>query len=231
MIFIENPTWLAEAYTEPINRTDTGYVWRNLWARDNVRQCIDFHLNPDGMFLDYAAGYGMFVRLMRDLGYNFQWYDLYCKNLFSQGFEAPNPLTGSYEAVTAFEVFEHLVNANVEMEKITEITSCLIFSTEILPQPAPRSADWMYYAPEHGQHVTFYTSQSLELLGRRFGYNFISDGVRLHAFTRKQRGPDFFQEPNIPRWFFWAKRKVRTNRQSLMITDHDMLAKQLLQQK
>jgi hypothetical protein len=26
-------------------------------------------------FLDYAGGYGVFVRLMRDIGFDFYWYD------------------------------------------------------------------------------------------------------------------------------------------------------------
>ena len=65
-IFVPDPSWLTETYAEPINRSDTGYVWRNLWARDKMRECIESNLNPDGIFLDYAAGYGLFVRLMRD---------------------------------------------------------------------------------------------------------------------------------------------------------------------
>jgi hypothetical protein len=43
----------AKAYAEPINRSDTRYVWRNLWACDKMRECIEF--KPDGIFLDYAA--------------------------------------------------------------------------------------------------------------------------------------------------------------------------------
>jgi hypothetical protein len=96
--------WLAEAYTEPINCSDTGYVWRNIWACDKMRECIEFNLNPEGIFLDYATGYRLFVRLMRDAGYDFRWSDLYCQNLLCRGFEAPEPLTGPFEAVTAFEV-------------------------------------------------------------------------------------------------------------------------------
>ena len=84
-MFVPDPIWLGEAYAEPINRSDTGYVWRNLWARDKMRECIEFNLNPDGIFLDYAAGYGLFVRLMRDAGYDFRWSDLYCQNLVCSG--------------------------------------------------------------------------------------------------------------------------------------------------
>ena len=188
-IFVESPNWLAEAYLEPINRADTGYVWRNLWARDRMRLCIEAHLNPGGMFLDYAAGYGLFVRLMRDIGYDFRWSDLYCPNLFSRGFEVPDPLIGPFEAVTAFEVFEHLTNPSEEMKKLSALTSCLIFSTKLVPEPAPQPQDWWYYGLEHGQHIAFYSRKSLELLAGRFGYHFATDDADmhtdLHVFSRK----------------------------------------------
>jgi len=214
-MFVENPAWLAEAYTEPINRSDTGYVWRNLWARDRMHACIETHLNPGGIFLDYAAGYGLFVRLMRDIGYDFRWSDLYCQNLFCRDYEAPNPLTGPYEAVTAFEVFEHLTNPSGEVEKLSAISSCLIFSTKLVPEPVPQPADWWYYGLEHGQHIAFYTRKSLELLAGRFGYRFAMDDSEahtdLHVFSRKQIPSDFFPKPqdSIPWRHFWAKLKAK----------------------
>ncbi len=236
-IFIPEPTWLAEAYAEPINRSDTGYVWRNIWARDKMRECIELHLNPDGRFLDYAAGYGMFVRLMRDAGYDFRWSDLYCQNLFSRGFEALEPLTGPFEAVTAFEVFEHLVNPVEEMKKLSAITPCLIFSTKLVPEPAPKLEDWWYYGLEHGQHVAFYTRKSLELLAIKFGYQLVTDGSDLHVFSRKQLSSNFFYgqkpPPPIPRWRFWAKPEIKSlpNRASLTMPDHDLIVKKIEQEK
>jgi Methyltransferase domain len=232
-IFIENRIWVAEAYAEPINRSDTGYVARNLYMRDKMRECIEFNLNPDGIFLDYAAGYGLFVRLMRDAGYDFRWSDLYCQNLFSRGFEAPEPLTGPYEAVTAFEVFEHLTNPTGEMKKLSAITSCLIFSTKLVSEPAPKLDDWWYYGLEHGQHIAFYTRKSLELLAARFGYRVATDGTDLHVFSKKQVSPDFFSQPqpNISQWGFWAKPKPRARRASLTMPDHDFIVKTIQQEK
>src|SRR4051794_35388750 len=64
-VFLNEPTWLEEAYEEPINASDTGYVARNLGCSRMMRIFIERFLNPKGSFLDYAGGYGLFVRLMR----------------------------------------------------------------------------------------------------------------------------------------------------------------------
>lgn len=235
-LFIPDPIWLEEAYVDPINRSDTGYVWRNLWARDKVRECIESNLNGGGTFLDYAAGYGLFVRLMRDAGYDFRWSDLYCQNLFARGFEAAEPLAGPYEAVTAFEVFEHLTNPTAELTKLSPVTSCLIFSTQLVPEPAPQLKDWWYYGLEHGQHVAFYTRKSLEVLAKHFGFEFATDGANLHVFSTKNVSPLFFSEsqprPPIPRWRFWARRRNKPTaiRESLTMKDHDFIVKQMEQE-
>jgi len=228
-LFVEKPYWLAEAYAEPINSSDTGYVWRNLWARDIIRECIESHLNPAGTFLDYAAGYGLFVRLMRDAGYDFRWADLYCQNLFARGFEASNPLTGPFEAVTAFEVFEHLTNPAEELEKLLAITSCLIFGTKLVPEPAPQIKEWWYYGLEHGQHIAFYTRKSLELLAGRFDCQLVTDGADLHVLSKKSIPPEFFCQSKISRWRFWARPVSRLTRVSLTSSDHDFIAKKMLQ--
>ncbi len=217
-IFIPDPCWLAEAYAEPINRSDTGYVRRNLWARDRMDVCIETNLNPNGVFLDYAAGYGLFVRLMRDIGYDFRWSDLYCQNLFAQGFEVSEPLAGPFEAVTAFEVFEHLVNPVAEAKKLLAITDCLIFSTKLVPDPAPQPQDWWYYGLEHGQHIAFYSRKSLEVLAAQFGCHVVTDDndlhTGLHVFSRKKVSPKFF--PRLRLWQrAWRKLKNRNKRAPL----------------
>ena len=59
----------------------------------------------------------------------------------------------------------------------------LLFSTELLPSPSPKPADWWYYAPEHGQHIGFYSLQTLDHLARRYGRHLLSDGRNLHLFS------------------------------------------------
>jgi hypothetical protein len=85
---------LPEAYASPINVSDTGYVARNLWSAERVRMIVELSRDPAGKFLDYAAGYGLLVRLMRDIGYDFRWADEYCENLFARCFEEPSTTYG-----------------------------------------------------------------------------------------------------------------------------------------
>ena len=83
----EEPYWLNEAYSRPINLSDTGYMTRNLFYSKRLTILLYLLFGKNGRYLDYAAGYGVFVRLMRDIGFDFFWDDKYTQNLFSSGFE------------------------------------------------------------------------------------------------------------------------------------------------
>ena len=48
----------------------------------------------------------MLVRLMRDRGFDFRYFDLHGPNLFARGFELDHEQ--SVDVVTALEVVEHL---------------------------------------------------------------------------------------------------------------------------
>ena len=103
---------------------------------------------------------------MRDRGFDFQWYDKYTQNLFARGFEKSR---GHYDVVTAFELFEHYDKPLDEIKKLAELGDEIIFSTLLLPEPAPKPDDWWYYSTSTGQHISFYTKRALihcaELIG------------------------------------------------------------------
>ena len=86
----EEPYWLEEAYNESINVSDTGYMQRNINLSQKLTILLALFFDKNGKFLDYAGGYGVFVRMMRDIGFDFYWDDKYTTNLFARGFEHKN---------------------------------------------------------------------------------------------------------------------------------------------
>lgn len=178
----EEPFWLEEAYSEPIDASDTGYIQRNLTLSKKTTILLSLFFDKNGKFLDDAGGYGMFVRLMRDIGFDFYWYDKYTPNLFARGFEASN---GGYEAVTAFECFEHFADPINEIENLLKLSNNIILSIELLPNPVPRPEEWWYYGLEHGQHISFYSLRTFEFIANKFGLIYTNLGG-LHFLTKRK---------------------------------------------
>ena len=188
----EEPYWLRGAYESAINLTDTGILARNLEFSRLTSTLLFFLYKKNGRFLDYAGGYGIFTRLMRDIGFDFYWQDPYTPNLVARGFEYA-PEAGEVDLVTSFESFEHFVQPIEEAEKMIRISKNILFSTELLPRPTPESSDWWYYGLEHGQHISFYTPESLAAMAHRLGLHFCTNGRNLHLFTEKRVSPLFYK--------------------------------------
>lgn len=183
-LFTEEPYWLDEAYKSPINISDTGIMSRNIFFSKIVSSIIYFCFDKSAKYLDYAGGYGIFTRLMRDIGFDFYWHDDFTTNLLARGFEKSE---SRYELLTAFEVFEHFVNPIDEVKKMLALSDSIIFSTVTLPQDIP-SSDWWYYGFEHGQHISFYSEKTLRIIADNFGLNFYSL-KNLFIITRKKLNP------------------------------------------
>jgi hypothetical protein len=178
----EEPYWLEEAYFYPINISDTGYMQRNLQLSKKLTVLLFFFFN-NMKYLDYAGGYGVFVRLMRDIGFDFYWDDKYTQNLFARGFEYHQ--SDSIDVITTFESFEHFINPQEELEKLLSISKNIIFSTEILPNPVPTPEQWWYYGLEHGQHISFYSLKTFNFLAKKYNLNYVNLGS-LHLLTNKK---------------------------------------------
>lgn len=187
----EEPYWLNEAYSNAINRSDIGLVSRNLALAKISKAIICTFFNQNGRFLDYAGGCGLFVRIMRDYGLDFYWYDKYCNNLFAKGFEAEIN-GGRFEVVSAFEVFEHLVNPMDDIREMLAFTRNILFTTELLPADAPKPDEWWYYGLDHGQHISFYTLKSLSIIADNLSLNLYSNGASIHLLTSKKISPILF---------------------------------------
>ncbi|MEG4068173.1 glycosyltransferase [Microcoleus sp. Pol11C2] len=190
----EEPYWLDEAYSQPIASSDVGLAFRNLSFSQITQNLLFNFFNHQSRFLDYGGGYGLFVRLMRDAGFDFYWLDKFCQNIFSQGFEIDAAANNQFELVTAFEVFEHLVHPIDELEILLKKSRNILLSTELLPESNPKPDEWWYYVLHEGQHVSLYTAKALSIIATKFNLNFYSNGSSLHLLTEKQLPEDLFQE-------------------------------------
>lgn len=178
----ESPYWLKEAYSSAIAISDVGIMQRNLHNCEVTAAVINMLFPEVSSCLDYGAGHGLFVRLMRDRGFNFFWSDPHAVNHYARGFERQDG--ASFEFLTAFEVLEHLADPVSGFADLMSLSENVFVSTCLVPESVPGLADWWYYSPTSGQHISFYTKESLRLLASRFGRYLLSVGS-YHLFTVK----------------------------------------------
>lgn len=178
----EDPYWLEEAYSFAIARQDVGIMQRNLLNCEVTSAILNLLFPGFTKGIDFGGGHGIFVRLMRDRGFSFFWSDMHASNDYARGFEAEQK--GSFDFLTSFEVLEHLIDPVRGLEEMMNLSENVFVSTCLVPEPAPQLDGWWYYVPSTGQHVSFYTKESLHILARRFGRSLSSFGP-YHLFTRK----------------------------------------------
>lgn len=179
----EKPYWLNEAYSDAIAQLDIGLLDRNISFSEIVEKLILTFYPGSKHYLDYGGGYGLFVRRMRDKGFSFYRYDIYCSNIFSNYFDLKDAPVAKFDIVTAFEVFEHLEEPLAEIGKMFEMGDSIFFSTVLAPQTMEEFGEWWYRAPLSGQHIAFYTVDSLKAIAKKFNKKLYSNGINFHVLT------------------------------------------------
>lgn len=182
----ETPYWLSESYADAISDLDLGTASRALENWRAVRPLILSSYDCNAKFVDYGGGYGLFVRMMRDSGFDFYRYDTYCENILAKGLDAEPDRHGQYELATAFEVFEHFVDPLKDVSEVLAYSRNIYFSTLLVPDPAPKPGEWWYYVLDHGQHVALYSRESLEFLAAKLGLRLYTNGTSHHLLTEKK---------------------------------------------
>lgn len=203
----EKPYWLDESYSIAITSLDIGLVNRNIQYSNVVENILYKYFDKNAKFLDFAGGYGMFTRIMRDKGFDFYHEDKHCDNLFAKHFEIGDlkKEDKKFELVTAFELMEHIENPFKELDYIFSITDNFLFSTELIP--AQELEKWWYLGVEHGQHISFYTKKCLGEIAKKYGKKYYTNGC-LHFMTDKKYLNIFLEKDNAEKaWDKFFKKK------------------------
>lgn len=180
----ETPYWLEKAYSSVINDSDTGIVIRNIVNSKIVASTI-LNLNIIKLpVVDYAGGYGLLVRMLRDFGISAYWMDPYCTNLFAKKFEFDK--NQNVGLVCAFEVMEHVLNPIETIDSMLAISPNLLISTLIMPDKTPDHDNWWYYGKNHGQHIGFFRISTFQYIAKLKNKYLATDGKSYFLFSDKK---------------------------------------------
>ncbi|KRF07649.1 hypothetical protein ASG88_02140 [Nocardioides sp. Soil777] len=229
MVMALDPTWLDEAYGDAIAKLDVGLLDRCQILASVTASVLRAERMRGGRFLDWAGGYGTLTRLMRDRGYDFAHNDPMAVNVFAEGHEVADPGAERWDMITAFEVLEHLTDPLAALAPLAASTDRLLATTQVLPSPAPAPTDWDYYALESGQHITFYTGDSLEQLARRLGFDGVVTSSLVHLFYRGRLSPvtrALVRRPGVS-YGLGHLSSLADRRHSRLMSDHDAVRSRL----
>ncbi|MBT8543381.1 methyltransferase domain-containing protein [Polynucleobacter paneuropaeus] len=137
--------------------------------------------------LDFGSGNGLLSELLSKLGTQSTSYDPY------MGEYQTLADSESYDLITAFEVFQHLNDPKEALRKMGSMLNengIILFSTLLSDSEISegRELNWWYVAPRNG-HVSLFSKNSLELLGKQFGFQLFSLTPNFHIFYK-----------TIPQW-------------------------------
>ncbi|MFB3893897.1 MAG: class I SAM-dependent methyltransferase [Phycisphaerae bacterium] len=171
---ISDVYWLPEAYGAGARfDLDTGAAQRGLVCALFIRAMRMAGLLPRGAkVVDFGAGSGLCVRLLRDLGFDAYGFDKYTQMPFCRDFRiADLTAEGGLNArlITAFEVFEHLPDPAATLELLARNLGpggAILLATSLY-DPAAHGPDWEYLNPQHGQHINFFSRTGLSRLAGR----------------------------------------------------------------
>ena len=189
----EQAYWLNESYSSAITKLDIGLIQRNIELSKKTTFLINFYFNTKNKFLDFAGGYGLFVRLMRDNGFEFYRQDRYCQNIFAESFDIKDIKHQNFELVTSFEVFEHLENPMSDIDEMLTFSQSILFSTLLQPNDNVNPQNWWYISPEIGQHISLYHLNSIKHIAKLKNLNLYTNGKSLHLLTSKRINNYFFR--------------------------------------
>jgi SAM-dependent methyltransferase len=125
--------------------------------------------------LDYGGGTGLFAQRMRELQFSATTYD---------PFSSFNAMPAErFDLITCLEVMEHIPFPKETVQTMLSLldkNGAILFSTLLQPESFEKTGlNWWYASPRNG-HVSLYSSQSLALLFKPYGFRVASFSESTH---------------------------------------------------
>lgn len=133
--------------------------------------------------LDYGGGNGQLTLLLQQSGWDSTSFDPFPHQSMSLD------RLGTFNLITAFEVFEHVPDPRELMANISQLMSqeCLVLFSTLTSDNALKKHErinWWYCAPRNG-HINLFTRQSLALLAAPYQLNFGSLNEGFHCYVNR----------------------------------------------
>lgn len=130
--------------------------------------------------LDYGGGDGFLSKLLCESGWNSTPYDPFVNK------EISLKQIGTFDLITAFEVFEHVPDIHILMSNLRSLLTpdgVVLFSTLVSDGQIHKNQrlSWWYASPRNG-HISLFSKKSLSIIGKQYGFNIGSFSDGFHVF-------------------------------------------------
>jgi 2-polyprenyl-3-methyl-5-hydroxy-6-metoxy-1,4-benzoquinol methylase len=187
--------WLAEAYDAERIDPDTGAAQRGIICSVFIRAMRGVGLvRRGGRVLDFGAGNGLLVRLLRDQGFDAWGVDKHAAMAVARDWRLDtidSEGAGPADLVTAIEVFEHLVYPREVLQRMASVLKddgAILLRTTLYDRTR-HDRDWYYLECSGGQHITLFSRDGIRKLAERCGLRATFLPFGFHMLTPSSARP------------------------------------------
>jgi SAM-dependent methyltransferase len=174
-LIVPEVDWLADAYASQRVDTDTGAAQRSIICSLFIRamHCVGLAAKG-GRVLDFGAGNGLLVRLLRDQGFDAWGVDKHAAMAVARNWRLETMRgeeAGQANMITAIEVFEHLVDPHAVLQSMVSALADdgMVLLRTTLYDGSRHDENWYYLELSSGQHITLFSREGIRKLAERCG--------------------------------------------------------------